>query len=142
MYQVHLRAEFDIAEARALKIFCKKIRISILEEIVSNEEAHEIFLIAPKIKTELQNNIPPIDIIRDFELLSNDDDDWNTIPLDIYISSDQAAALSKYLRKAQLEHYEKIFDKKSTAKNMNAASWTLKAALDFIGKNIDHPLEY
>jgi hypothetical protein len=144
MGNIHLRAEFSMRESKALKIFCKKIRISILEELLSNQDAHEIFAIAPKIRAELQKNIPPVDIMRDFELLSDGDDeyDWDTIALNVYLSSSQAAAFSKYLRKADLEHYEKIFDKKSTAKYMNNASWTLKAALDFVGSNIDQALEY
>jgi hypothetical protein len=144
MYKVHLIAEFSIVEAKALKIFCKKIRISMLEELIGNEEAHEVFNIASKFRFELQNIIPPVDVIRDFKLLSEDDDDfdWNTISLDIYISSSEAAAFSKYLRKAELKHYENIFDKKITAENMNRAAWTLKAALDFAGRNIDQPLEY
>jgi hypothetical protein len=87
-----------------------------------------------KLYAEIKNSLPP-----DTSFLDDDSFEDDFLSVSVMLSTDQASALSQFVRRLTIVELETILKNKQVAKEAMNGLWVIKESLNRWGSNIDLP---
>jgi hypothetical protein len=87
-----------------------------------------------KVYAEIKNSLPPDENCLDDDLFED-----GFLSVSVMLSSDQAIALSQFVRRMTIVELEVILKNKQAAKEAMNGLWVIKESLNRWGSNIDLP---
>jgi hypothetical protein len=87
-----------------------------------------------KVHAEISNSLPPDGSFLDDDLFED-----GFLSVSVMLSTDEASALSRFLRRMSIVKLEEILKNKKLAKEAMNGVWVIKEALNRWGSNIDLP---
>ena len=124
----------DYEELVALKALFKVATFedySIINNPASTSEAQAA---GRKVYAEIKNSLPPDENCLDDDLFED-----GFLSVSVMLSTDEASALSQFLRRMTIVELEAILKNKHVAKEAMNGLWVIKESLNRWGSNIDLP---
>ena len=124
----------DYEELVALKALFKAATFedySIINNPASTSEAQAA---GRKVYAEIKNSLPPDENCLDDDLFED-----GFLSVSVMLSTDEASALSRFVRRITIVEIETILKDRQTAKEAMNGLWVIKESLNRLGSNIDLP---